>query len=272
MRAVFLEDWMIWAQDGMNINNRLWTDGWPEVAVGASNAVIEKTRIPIISVANDAGAQKSRPLTVHDVQVAIQGVRISFAVDSGGVPAGIRDSEDPLKALEHLWLMDKASLSISDSDLVDILIHGWLGQNSKGHQLSDIQARMRLKISGDEVEIGQSYVPVIFLHLVNPLSQMDRYNAGENRSTFHKAVDLGRAPKETPGGTVPDIEEALEVHVVHSFSAFRDADSYGRCKSGHRQNENGFWDGFWRSAFGLARSLLQMISDYIADYRGRCLN
>ncbi|KAI6106054.1 hypothetical protein EDD16DRAFT_1631826 [Pisolithus croceorrhizus] len=42
--------------------------------VGASNAVIEKTRIPIISVANDAGAQKSRPLTVHDVQVAIQGV------------------------------------------------------------------------------------------------------------------------------------------------------------------------------------------------------
>ncbi|KAI6150151.1 hypothetical protein EDD17DRAFT_1639196 [Pisolithus thermaeus] len=28
---------------------------------------------------------------------------------------------------------------------------------------------MRLKISGDEVEIGQSYVPVIFLHLVKPL-------------------------------------------------------------------------------------------------------
>ncbi|KAI6106053.1 replication factor RFC1 C terminal domain-containing protein [Pisolithus croceorrhizus] len=106
--------------------------------------------------------------------------------------------------------MDKASLSISDSDLVDILIHGfirdcaytggsrpeqhwslipphavcstirpssfvyesgmgygglsgmslpqWLGQNSKGHQLSDIQARMRLKISGDEVEIGQSWI------------------------------------------------------------------------------------------------------------------
>ncbi|KAI6104438.1 hypothetical protein EDD16DRAFT_1638099 [Pisolithus croceorrhizus] len=45
----------------------------------------------------------------------------------------------------------------------------WLGQNSKGHQLSDIQARMRLKVSGDEVEIRQSYVPVLFLHLVKPL-------------------------------------------------------------------------------------------------------
>ncbi|KAI6113351.1 replication factor RFC1 C terminal domain-containing protein [Pisolithus croceorrhizus] len=128
----------------------------------------------------------------------------------------------------------------------------WLGQNSK-------------------VEIRQSYVPVLFLHLVKPLvadgsdaaddviERMDEYNltredwdtivelgvdedkddvlkripaatktaftkwynAGEHPFAFHKAVDLGRAPKRIPGGTVPDIEEAFEVHVVHSFSAFR---------------------------------------------------
>ncbi|KAI6126015.1 DNA polymerase III, clamp loader complex, gamma/delta/delta subunit [Pisolithus croceorrhizus] len=139
-------------------------------------------------------------------------------------PAGIRDSEDPLKALEHLWLMDKASLSISDSDLVDILIHGCPEQhwslipphavcstirpssfvyesgwdmNSKGHQLSDIQARMRLKISGDEVEIGQSYVPVIFLHLVNPLSQMDRWDAADDVIEWMNEYDLTREGWDT---------------------------------------------------------------------------
>ncbi|KAI6113352.1 hypothetical protein EV401DRAFT_2074553 [Pisolithus croceorrhizus] len=40
--------------------------------VGTLNAVIKKTRILIIFVANDAGAQKLRPLTVHDVRVVIQ--------------------------------------------------------------------------------------------------------------------------------------------------------------------------------------------------------
>ncbi|KAI6010360.1 replication factor RFC1 C terminal domain-containing protein [Pisolithus microcarpus] len=128
-------------------------------------------------------------------------------------PAGTRDLAGSPKMLKHLRLMDKAASSISDSDLVDVFIRGpeqhwslmplhavcstvrpasfvygsgmgyggpngmsfpqWLGQNSKqnklGRQLSDIQARMRLKVSGDKVEIRQSYVPALFPHLVKPL-------------------------------------------------------------------------------------------------------
>ncbi|KAI6112589.1 replication factor RFC1 C terminal domain-containing protein [Pisolithus sp. B1] len=220
-------------------------------------------------------------------------------------PAGIRDMEGRPKVLKQLRLMDKAASSISDSDLVDVLIHGpeqhwslmplhavcstvrpasfvygggmgyggpsgmsfpqWLGQNSKqnklGRQLSDIQARMRLKVSGDKVEIRQSYVPALFPHLVKPLvtdgsdavddviERMDeyyltredwdtivelgvdenkddllkkipattktaftkRYNAGEHPIAFHKAVDLGKAPKKISGGAAPDLEEAFEL-------------------------------------------------------------
>lgn len=49
----------------------------------------------------------------------------------------------------------------------------WLGQNSKqnklSRQLTDVQARMRLKVSGDKSEIRQSYIPALFPHLVQPL-------------------------------------------------------------------------------------------------------
>ena len=49
----------------------------------------------------------------------------------------------------------------------------WLGQNSKqgklSRQLTDIQARMRLKVSGDKPEIRQSYLPALFPHIVKPL-------------------------------------------------------------------------------------------------------
>ena len=49
----------------------------------------------------------------------------------------------------------------------------WLGQNSKqsklGRQLSDVQIRMRLKVSGDKSEIRQSYIPALFPHIVKPL-------------------------------------------------------------------------------------------------------
>lgn len=49
----------------------------------------------------------------------------------------------------------------------------WLGQNSKqnklSRQLTDVQARMRLKVLGDKVEIRQSYVPALFAHIVKPL-------------------------------------------------------------------------------------------------------
>jgi replication factor C subunit 1 len=40
-------------------------------------------------------------------------------------PARLRNTEGPVKALEHLRLMERASASISDGDLVDALIHGW---------------------------------------------------------------------------------------------------------------------------------------------------
>ncbi|KAF8638476.1 hypothetical protein AX17_002187 [Amanita inopinata Kibby_2008] len=49
----------------------------------------------------------------------------------------------------------------------------WLGQNSKQNklmrQLTDIQIRMRLKVSGDKSEIRQSYIPALYPHLVQPL-------------------------------------------------------------------------------------------------------
>ncbi|OSX60707.1 hypothetical protein POSPLADRAFT_1048084 [Postia placenta MAD-698-R-SB12] len=49
----------------------------------------------------------------------------------------------------------------------------WLGQNSKQNklvrQLTEIQARMRVKVSGDKTEIRQSYTPALFPHIVKPL-------------------------------------------------------------------------------------------------------
>ncbi|KAJ7621564.1 replication factor RFC1 C terminal domain-containing protein [Mycena polygramma] len=49
----------------------------------------------------------------------------------------------------------------------------WLGQNSKqsklSRQLTDVQIRMRLKVSGDKSEIRQSYLPALFPHIVKPL-------------------------------------------------------------------------------------------------------
>lgn len=41
-------------------------------------------------------------------------------------PAKIRDLDGPPKTLKHLQLMDKAASSISDADLVDALIHGFV--------------------------------------------------------------------------------------------------------------------------------------------------
>ncbi|KAK7061194.1 replication factor C subunit 1 [Favolaschia claudopus] len=49
----------------------------------------------------------------------------------------------------------------------------WLGQNSKqtklSRQLTDVQIRMRLKVSGDKHEIRQAYIPALFPHIVKPL-------------------------------------------------------------------------------------------------------
>jgi replication factor C subunit 1 len=41
-------------------------------------------------------------------------------------PSRVRDLEGPRKALKQLKLMEKASESISDGDLIDSLIHGYI--------------------------------------------------------------------------------------------------------------------------------------------------
>lgn len=35
----------------------------------------------------------------------------------------------------------------------------------------DMQARMRLKVSGDKVELRQGYIPALFPHIVKPLME-----------------------------------------------------------------------------------------------------
>lgn len=41
-------------------------------------------------------------------------------------PAKLKNSDGPEKTLKHLQLMYKAAASISDGDLVDTLIHGYV--------------------------------------------------------------------------------------------------------------------------------------------------
>ena len=41
-------------------------------------------------------------------------------------PSRVRDLEGPIKTLKQLKLMEKASESISDGDLIDSLIHGYI--------------------------------------------------------------------------------------------------------------------------------------------------
>ncbi|GAA5969486.1 hypothetical protein JCM11641_008131 [Rhodosporidiobolus odoratus] len=116
----------------------------------------------------------------------------------------------PDLALKKLDLMTKAADAISDGDLVDAMIHGpqqqwslmplhgilscvrpasqcygsgggypsfpaWLGKNSTQgklqRQLTEIQIRMRLRVSGDKREIRQSYIPALYPRLVNPLQE-----------------------------------------------------------------------------------------------------
>ncbi|KAJ3861108.1 purine nucleotide binding protein [Lentinula novae-zelandiae] len=145
----------------------------------------------------------------------------------------------------------------------------WLGQNSKqnklSRQLSDVQVRMRLKVSGDKNEIRQSYIPALHPFIVRPLVEegssavdhiihrMDeyylskedwdtvvelgvgeqkddlilkkipaatkttftrKYNSSEHPIPFHKATDLGKAPKKLAAEQVPDLEEAFDFDEV----------------------------------------------------------
>ncbi|KIK13969.1 hypothetical protein PISMIDRAFT_688273 [Pisolithus microcarpus 441] len=117
----------------------------------------------------------------------------------------------------------------------------WLGQNSKqnklGHQLSDIQAHMRLKVLGDkdvvddvieqmdeyyltredwdtiiELRVGENKDDVLKKIPTTTKTAFTKwYNAGEHPIAFHKAVDLGKALKKISGGPVPDLEEAFEL-------------------------------------------------------------
>ncbi|KAH8105438.1 DNA replication factor C large subunit [Cristinia sonorae] len=81
----------------------------------------------------------------------------------------------------------------------------WLGQNSKhnklNRQLVDIHARMRLNISGDRMDIRQSYIPALTPHIVGQLMEngssaiegvigkMDDYYL--NRDDWDAIVELG---------------------------------------------------------------------------------
>ncbi|KAG7089509.1 hypothetical protein E1B28_011187 [Marasmius oreades] len=86
----------------------------------------------------------------------------------------------------------------------------WLGQNSKqnklNRQLTDVQARMRLKVSGDKPEIRQAYIPALFPHIVQPLADdgqsaisqviehMDEYYL--SREDWDTIVELGVGDKK----------------------------------------------------------------------------
>ncbi|KAK8845500.1 hypothetical protein IAR55_006213 [Kwoniella newhampshirensis] len=81
----------------------------------------------------------------------------------------------------------------------------WLGQNSKqgklGRQLTDIQIRMRLRVSGSRAEIREQYMPLLASKIVLPLVQrgqeaveetieyMDEYYLGKD--DWDALVELG---------------------------------------------------------------------------------
>jgi replication factor C subunit 1 len=124
--------------------------------------------------------------------------------------------------LKVLQLVDQASESISDGDLVDRMIHGsqqqwslmpthavfstvrpasfiagnlggrtsftaWLGNNSKYGKLSryvkEIQSHMRLRSSGDRHEIRQQYLPVLWDKMIRRLEV-------EGRDCVDEVIDL----------------------------------------------------------------------------------
>jgi len=85
------------------------------------------------------------------------------------------------------------------------LARRWLGKNSTQNKLqralSEIQVRMRLRVSGDKRELRQSYLPTLFPRLVEPLQEhgvdgveevielMDEYYLG--RDEWDAIVELG---------------------------------------------------------------------------------
>ncbi|RPB04537.1 DNA replication factor C, large subunit [Choiromyces venosus 120613-1] len=126
-------------------------------------------------------------------------------------PARANDYHGKEKNLKMLELVENASESISDGDLVDALIHGpqqqwslmpthgmfstvkpssymyggyggqplgftlWLGNNSKQGKLSrfvkEIQSHIRLRASGDRHEVRQTYIPAFYNMLAKRLER-----------------------------------------------------------------------------------------------------
>ncbi|KAL1738330.1 DNA replication factor RFC1, partial [Schizophyllum fasciatum] len=79
-------------------------------------------------------------------------------------------------------------------------------QNKLARQLSDVQIRMRLKVSGDKSEIRQSYIPSLYPHIVRPLMDegasavdevieyMDEYFL--SREDWDTIIELGVGPNK----------------------------------------------------------------------------
>ncbi|KAI8348834.1 replication factor RFC1 C terminal domain-containing protein [Choanephora cucurbitarum] len=127
-------------------------------------------------------------------------------------------------ACNEMDLFAKASEAIADGDLVDAMIHGttqhwslmpvhsifscvrpasfirggvqsrynfpgWLGQNSKAdkysRQLSEVQARMRIKASGDKYEIRQNYIPTLNDRIIKELQDGDYDGAMEIMDSYY---------------------------------------------------------------------------------------
>ncbi|RPD71259.1 hypothetical protein L226DRAFT_591532 [Lentinus tigrinus ALCF2SS1-7] len=124
------------------------------------------------------------------------------------LPAGgfleIGTADEPEKTLEHLKLMDTAARSISDSDIVDSLIHGvpaaslydmCAGSRIANFELTlHLQARMPLKVSGDKSEIRRSYIASLF---VQPLMDLKGASAADETIQFMDEYFLTREDWDT---------------------------------------------------------------------------
>ncbi|EJF60036.1 DNA replication factor C, large subunit [Dichomitus squalens LYAD-421 SS1] len=123
----------------------------------------------------------------------------------------------------------------------------WLGQNSKqsklSRQLTDVQARMRLKVSGDKSEIRQSYIPSLFPHIVQPLMEqgasavdetiefMDEYFL--TREDWDTIVELG-VGDHNDAGVLKKISTATKTSFTRKYNsrdhpvAFHKAEALGK--------------------------------------------
>ncbi|KAG8852748.1 hypothetical protein FRB91_006029 [Serendipita sp. 411] len=146
-------------------------------------------------------------------------------------PARASGMIGPEQTMKTLELLQKASASISDADMVDQMLRGseqhwslmplhaclslvrpasfmygqsgpdfsfkdsaafpqWLGQNSKQtklqRQLGDIQAKMRMKVSGDKSEIRRYYIPALWPRMIQPLAGKDK----DVKETINEIIEV----------------------------------------------------------------------------------